>query len=739
MPSPPSGMAWKLRFFGFSGLICACLSISVSSVIRPVSDAHRSAALELFVPVDGSFRSLEEAYQALRTFQILKLERTYDISHATCPIISEILGSSSKPEDLFHALRVNSILGCQIGTQIFEDVASRLLVGIKEVNTLMDFYYSVLSLFYIKVMAQQTSNVKQQGSSIVLLDADVIFDSIKAHGQSDGRYRYDSNNSEPSTHAAGIALETLAGVLSLADSDMDQSKASLHYAKYKKVRLHTNLLIIEVVKNDIVKLFDSIKSYDDGTLYFDEKRIADTEYRGPLATTASVVHGVTAFAAIVSGKLEINGDKMVGLAKFFLSIGIPGSTNDIYIQLESLSCLENNRQVNCFSDPGKLMISVPLILSFPAAVLSLSSKDHLKADVTTVFGSAAPPLTVNLVQVFSLDSEDIPILENKELQFDPENSIHYLDLLPLKVDVGKYILFFEISLHDPDHLNIYATGGRIKAFFFFTGIIKADKAAVGIFDTDAENAVALQKLDLSRDNTVSLAANHLKKMHLNFQLLTPLGHTFKPHQVFLKLRHESKVEHIFALESSAGKYKVLLDFLGLVEKFYYLSGRYDIKLAVGDAAMENSFLRAIGHIDLDLPESPEKAARPPPQPIDPYLRFVPKQEISHIFRAPEKRPPEELSFAFLVLTILPLVGFLIGLLHLGVNLKGFPSSSVPAFCSILFHGGIGGILLLYMFFWLKLDLFTTLEALGLLGVFLIFVGHRTLSHHASTSTKLKTT
>ncbi|URE45251.1 Oligosaccharyltransferase subunit Ribophorin II [Musa troglodytarum] len=631
-------MAWKLPFFGFPGLICACLSISVASVIRPVSDTHRSAALELFVPVDGSFPSLEEAYQALRTFQILGLERTYDISHATCPIISEILGSSSKPEDLFHALRVNSILGCQIGTQIFEDVASRLLVGIKEANSLMEFYYSVLSLLYIK----------QQGSSIVLLDADVIFDSIKAHVQSDGRYRYDSDNAEPSTHAAGIALETLAGVLSLADSHMDQSK-------------------IEVVKNDIVKLFDSIKSYDDGTLYFDEKRIGDTEYRAPLATTASVVHGVTAFAAIVSGKL--------------------------------------------------------------------------KADVMTVFGSAAPPLTVNLVQVFGLDSEDIPILENKELQFDPENSIHYLDLLPLKVDVGKYILFFEISLHDPDHLNIYATGGRIKAFFFFTGIIKADKAAVGIFDTDAENAVTLQKLDLSRDNTVSLAANHLKKMRLNFQLLTPLGHTFKPHQVFLKLRHESKVEHIFALESSAGKYKVrprllffslrfdeifkvkitFFDFLGLVEKFYYLSGRYDIELAVGDAAMENSFLRAIGHIDLDLPGSPEKAACSPPQPIDPYSRYAPKQEISHIFRAPEKRPPQELSFAFLVLTFLPLVGFLIGLLHLGVNLKGFPSSSVPGFCSILFHGGIGAILLIYVFFWLKLDLFTTLEALGLLGVFLIFV------------------
>lgn len=29
----------------------------------------------------------------------------------------------------------------------------------------------------------------------------------------------------------------------------------------------------------------------------------------------------------------------------------------------------------------------------------------------------------------------------------------------------------------------------------------------------------------------------------------------------------------------------LQDFLGLVEKFFYLSGRYDIQLTVGDAVM----------------------------------------------------------------------------------------------------------------------------------------------------------
>ena len=75
---------------------------------------------------------------------------------------------------------------------------------------------------------------------------------------------------------------------------------------------------------------------------------------------------------------------------------------------------------------------------------------------------------------------------------------------------------------------------------------------------------------------------------------------------------------------------------------------------------ENSFLRAVGHVELDLPEAPEKAPRPPPQSVDPYSRYEPKAEISHIFRSPEKRPPKELSLAFLGLTLLPLVGFLIG-------------------------------------------------------------------------------
>ncbi|CAL4972528.1 unnamed protein product [Urochloa decumbens] len=680
-------------------LLLAAVFAPMSCAVRPVSDAHRSAAAELFAPsADGSFGDLERTYEAVRTFQILGLEKYKSVTGKACEFAAEKLSStaSSDAKDLFHAARISGVLGCSVDAGVYDGVVARLKAVIKDTNSLLEFYYSVGGLI----------SIKEQGHNVVLSDAESTFHAIKALSQSDGRWRYDTNSAESSTFAAGIALEALAGVVSLADAEVDPS-------------------MIGVVKNDIVKLFDTIKSYDDGTFYFDEKHVDATEYKGPITTSASVVRGVTTFATVASGKLNIPGEKILGLAKFFLGIGLPGSAKDCFNQIESLSFLENNR------------VFVPLILSLPSKVFSLTSKDQLKVEVTTVFGSAAPPLKVNLVQVLGSDSKVITS-ENKELQFDLDNNVHYLDIAPLKIDVGKYSLVFEISLQEPEHESVYSTGGRNTEYVFITGLIKVGKAEIGISDNDAGTVESVEKLDLLKDTKVSLSANHLQKLRLSFQLTTPLGHTFKPQQVFLKLKHESNVEHLFVVPGSARQFKIVLDFLGLVEKFYYLSGRYDLELFVGDAAMENSFLRPLGHLELDLPEAPEKAPRPPVQAVDPFSKFGPKAEISHIFRAPEKRPPKELSLAFAGLTLLPFIGFLIGLMRLGVNLKNFPSLPGPAAFASLFHAGIGAVLLLYVLFWLKLDLFTTLKYLGFLSIFLVFVGHRTLSYLSLVSTKQKT-
>lgn len=52
---------------------------------------------------------------------------------------------------------------------------------------------------------------------------------------------------------------------------------------------------------------------------------------------------------------------------------------------------------------------------------------------------------------------------------------------------------FQISLHDPEHLNTYATGGQTKTLVFLTGIIKIDKAEITILNSDVGNVETSQK------------------------------------------------------------------------------------------------------------------------------------------------------------------------------------------------------------------------------------------------------
>ncbi|WVY97551.1 hypothetical protein V8G54_029702 [Vigna mungo] len=654
-------MATQVTLVASAFLLLLSIPFSTS-----ISHSHRSAAINLF---PTSPASLEDAYEALRVFEILGLEeKKTHVSGDACQKVLENLNSASSLKDLFYALKVNNILKCDVNSNALKDIASRLKATVHEPSTLLDIYYSIGGLVLIK---DQDSNV-----DAYLVDVDRVFQSIK--------------------EMIGLAIEALAGLISLESSEIDPSK-------------------VNIVKNDIVKLFDVIEKYDDGTFYFDEKFVGGEEQRGSLSATSSVVRGFTSFAAVTSGEINLPGDKILGLAKFFLGIGIPGDAKDLFNQIESLAFLETNRQV----------ISIPLILSVPETVYALTKKGQLKVKVNTVLGSAPPPLTVKLAHAFSTGAKDSAIIDSKELQYDQESGFHVLDAFPKNVDVGKYVFVFEIVLHDSGSEKVYTTGGQIHVPIYVTGFIEINDAEITVADSDLGRAQTQKKLDLAGNDVVSLSANHLQKLKFSFQLTTPHGHAFKPQQAFFKMRHETKVEHIF------------MDFLGLVEKLFYLSGRYEIELTVGDAVMENSFLRLLGHLDLDLPKAPEKAARPPPPPVDPYSRYGPKEEITHLFRAPEKKPPQNFSLIFLGLILLPSIGFLVGLLRLGANLKNFPSSTVPATFGILFHVGIAGVLLLYVFFWLKLDLFTTLKAFGLLGAFLVFVGHRILSHMALTSAKLK--
>ncbi|XP_028767580.1 dolichyl-diphosphooligosaccharide--protein glycosyltransferase subunit 2-like, partial [Neltuma alba] len=214
------------------------LSVSIceaATIYEPISDSHRAVALELFAPINGSYSSLEDTYEALSIYEILAIENKPDVSTTACQKVLEILGSSSTtPKDVFYALKVNGKLKCKVDEKALKNIASRLKATVSDASTLLDIYYSIGALVLIK---DQTSNV-----DVLLADGDGTFQSIKALSQSDGRWRYSPDNPESSTYAAGLALEAFAGVISLASSEIDQSR-------------------IDTAKNDILKLFDSIEKY----------------------------------------------------------------------------------------------------------------------------------------------------------------------------------------------------------------------------------------------------------------------------------------------------------------------------------------------------------------------------------------------------------------------------------------------------------------------------------------------
>lgn len=140
--------------------------------------------------------SLEEAYEALRTFEVLGIDKKLDISTSSCQSVLKTLWSaSSASKDLFYALKVNRILKCEINDEAFEvyflfyldllccfvfgrhcfyitknmlqclttgfvlificflkGIVSRLQADVNGASSLLDFYYSIGSLVLIKVM-----------------------------------------------------------------------------------------------------------------------------------------------------------------------------------------------------------------------------------------------------------------------------------------------------------------------------------------------------------------------------------------------------------------------------------------------------------------------------------------------------------------------------------------------------------------------------------------------------------
>lgn len=215
--------------------------------------------------------------------------------------------------------------------------------------------------------------------------------------------------------------------------------------------------------------------------------------------------------------------------------------------------------------------------------------------------------------------------------------------------------------------------------------------------------------------------------HQNFALFFQLvdvntGAELTPHQTFVRL-HNQKTgqEVVFVAEpDSKNVYRFELDTSERKIEFDSASGTYTLYLIIGDATLKNPIHWNVADVVIRFPE--EDA----PSTVLSKNLFTAKQEIQHLFREPEKRPPTVVSNTFTALILSPLLLLFALWIRIGANISNF--TFAPS--TIIFHLGHAAMLGLMYVYWTQLNMFQTLKYLAILGSVTFLAGNRMLAQQA---------
>lgn len=460
----------------------------------------------------------------------------------------------------------------------------------------------------------------------------------------------------------GVAIPNSGKVAQLIQTKLkeDDSLQNLGHALHTAALLGSSGNFIQDRIEEVVVQADEV----DGKLL---------QWEGGLTTTSLLITGLLRFP----NTKPLNIQQAEKLASYLLTRRTVQTPKGALALLEAATSLAS-------SDVSPVSISI----SGPPQVTL--DKPELKVYISDILGNAlkSPPSPV-VAQSATRITDDVVVLSKQPLS--PGSPVEFV--LPLRLEPGQYRIALTAGSH--------STTLTVRVL----GPVSLESLQIGLGDADGSSAPRLTKLQQPGKLPSPLKADSSHHLIVKFTISRPV------HQAFLRL-YSGKKEIIFIAEPDSSKvYKIAVN---LASELAH-SGTFEMELILGDSVMSNPIRWVLGSVEVSLssPGEQEKKSIKGPKP-----------EIRHLFRAPEKRPPEFVSLLFTGLTLSPLL-LLLGLwLKLGVNFGNFTTLSLP------FHLGFGGILYLFFLFWLKLDMFTTCAWLLPIGGFTFLAGHKLLSHIA---------
>ncbi|KAL0978667.1 hypothetical protein UPYG_G00173690 [Umbra pygmaea] len=426
------------------------------------------------------------------------------------------------------------------------------------------------------------------------------------------------------------------------------------------------------------------------------------QFEEGLEATALFVTAAYTLSDHVDAEPPLKEDQVIQLVNSVFSKKSWDSLSEAFSVACAAAALSNNR------------FHVPVIVSSQGPATVSSSQPVLQLVVTDVLSNPLASANVNLESAQSVASKSVVL---SQTPFSHRDGVFELNFMASQPASGYYL--FSVAVTGDSRLVANQVELKVKV----STEVAITNMDLSVVDKDQSIGTRTSRVDYPFKAKGSFIADSHQNFVMTFQLVdVHTGAELTPHQTFVKL-HNQKTgqEVVFVAEpDSKNLYKFELDTAERKSEFDSMSGTYALHLIVGDATLDNPILWNVADVVLKFLE--EEA----PVTVPSKTLYMPKPDIQHLFREPEKKPPTVVSNAFTALVLSPLLLLLILWVKLGANISNF--SLTPS--SVLFHVGHACLLGLMYVYWTHLNMFQTLKYLAIIGSLTFLAGNRMLAQKA---------
>ncbi|XP_052382566.1 dolichyl-diphosphooligosaccharide--protein glycosyltransferase subunit 2-like isoform X4 [Oncorhynchus keta] len=357
---------------------------------------------------------------------------------------------------------------------------------------------------------------------------------------------------------------------------------------------------------------------------------------------------------------------------------------------------------------------VPVIVSTQGPATVSHSQPILHLLVTDILSNPLASANLLVESAQAVASKSVVL---SQAPFSLRNGIFELNFMASQPSSGYYQ--FTVAVTGDSRLVANQVELKVKV----STEVAITNMDLSVVDKDQSIGTKTSRVDYPFKAKGSFTADSHQNFAMNFQLVDAnTGVELTPHQTFVRF-HNQKTgqEVVFVAEpDSKNLYKFELDTAERKSEFDSMSGTYVLHLIVGDATLENPILWNVADVVLKFLDEEAPAA------IQSKTLYMPKPDIQHLFREPEKKPPTVVSNTFTALVLSPFLLLLILWFKLGANISNFSLS--PS--SVLFHVGHACMLGLMYVYWTHLNMFQTLKYLAIIGSLTFLAGNRMLAQKA---------